>query len=240
MDHFQSRSCTDFFNSYSIVGYFYITWLAIVTISFLYNAWVIPLRTFFPFQSPENTKDWMIVDYIADFVYLIDVLFIKHRTKYLHEGFWVKDIRLTQKNYMRKLQFKLDVLSLLPLDLLYLKFGTQAVYWRAPRLLKIQTFWEFFKLLDRVVSSPHLLRIVKTVTYMLYMIHITACTYYAYSVYEGRFFEFYIILNMTSISFISRHRLKSLGVQWQRASICPLFRICNKNGDIYWKKSEAR
>lgn len=51
---------------------------------------------------------------------------------------------------------QLDILSLIPLDLLYLKFGTKAVYLRAPRLLKIQSFWELFRLLDRVIASPYL------------------------------------------------------------------------------------
>lgn len=120
----------------------------------------------------------------------------------------------------------MDILSLVPLDLLYFKLGMQAVYLRAPRLLKIQSFWEFFRLLDRVIASPYLVssfshiemnispflfgtifisnddanicifyltiplcadkvRVGRTLTYMLYMIHITACTYYAYSDYKS-------------------------------------------------------
>lgn len=79
----------------------------------------------------------------------------------------------------------MDVLSLLPLEFLYFKYGTNAVYLRIPRLLKIQSFWEFFKLMDRVISSPYMVRVIKTLTYMLFMIHLTACSYYAYSVYEG-------------------------------------------------------
>lgn len=82
--------------------------------------------------------------------------------------------------------FQLDILSLVPLDLFYLMLGTKAVYLRAPRLLKIQSFWDFFKLLDRVISSPHMVRVAKTLTYMLYMIHLTACTYYAYSYIQGK------------------------------------------------------
>ncbi|XP_058458101.1 cGMP-gated cation channel alpha-1 [Malaya genurostris] len=166
-------------------GKFYISWLFIVSLSFLYNAWVIPLRSSFPYQTPENTKYWIAVDICADVVYLIDILFVKHRIMYLFEGFWVKDTNLTRKNYMRKLQFKMDLLALMPLDLLYLKVGTEHVVLRAPRLLKIQSFWEFFKLIDRVISSPHMIRVVKTLTYMLYMIHLTACSYYAYSAYQG-------------------------------------------------------
>ncbi|XP_058118358.1 cyclic nucleotide-gated channel rod photoreceptor subunit alpha [Anopheles ziemanni] len=166
-------------------GKFYISWLFIVSLSFLYNAWVIPLRSSFPYQTPENTKYWIAMDICADVIYLLDILFVKHRLMYLYEGFWVKDKHLTRKNYMRKLQFKMDLLALVPLDLLYLRFGTEHVVFRAPRLLKIQSFWEFFKLIDRVISSPHIIRVVKTLTYMLYMIHLTACAYYAYSAYQG-------------------------------------------------------
>lgn len=87
-------------------GYFYISWLCIVSMTFLYNAWVIPLRSTFPFQTPENTNIWLAVDFCADIIYLMDIIFIKHRIMYLYEGFWVRDKNLTRKNYMRKLQFK--------------------------------------------------------------------------------------------------------------------------------------
>jgi hypothetical protein len=136
-------------------GKLYISWLFIVSLSFLYNAWVIPLRSSFPYQTPDNQHIWIAVDLCADVIYLLDILFFKHRVMYLFEGFWVKDRNLTRKNYMRKLQFKMDVLALIPLDLLYFKYGAEHVVFRAPRLLKIQSFWEFFKLVDRVLSSPH-------------------------------------------------------------------------------------
>ncbi|KAG4065261.1 hypothetical protein HA402_012703 [Bradysia odoriphaga] len=148
-------------------GWFYISWLCVVSWSFLYNAWVIPLRSSFPFQTPKNTNYWLAADFCADVIYLLDVIFIKHRIMYLYE------------------EAKMDILSLVPLDLLYMKLGTGAVYLRSPRLLKIQSFWEFFKLLDRSIPSPHMVRVAKTLTYMLYMIHLTACTYFAYSDYQG-------------------------------------------------------
>lgn len=89
-------------------GSFYISWLCIISMTFLYNAWVIPLRSSFPFQTPENTNTWLIVDFCADVIYLLDVIFIKHRIMYLYEGFWVRDKDLTRKNYMRKLKFKVS------------------------------------------------------------------------------------------------------------------------------------
>lgn len=52
--------------------------------------------------------------------------------------------------------FQFDVIALLPLDLLYLYFGTSMVILRFPRLLKLQTFWEFHQAMDRVLSSPYI------------------------------------------------------------------------------------
>lgn len=87
-------------------GLLYISWLCIVSLTFLYNAWVIPLRSTFPFQTPENNNYWLAADFCADVIYLLDIVFIKHRVMYLNEGFWVHDRHLTRQNYLRKLKFK--------------------------------------------------------------------------------------------------------------------------------------
>lgn len=94
-------------------GSLYISWLCIVSMTFLYNAWVIPLRSTFPFQTPENTNIWLAIDFCADVIYLLDIVLIKHRMMFLHEGFWVHDRNLTRKNYMKKLKFKVKFAHLL-------------------------------------------------------------------------------------------------------------------------------
>ncbi|XP_041988959.1 cyclic nucleotide-gated cation channel beta-3 [Aricia agestis] len=163
----------------------YITWLLLVTFCYSYNAWCIALRATFPYQTPENTPMWMVADYICDVVYLLDVFFVKPRLMFLHEGFWVDDPTLTRDNYRKKLQFKFDLLSLLPLDLLYFYFGTQMVILRFPRMFKLQTFWEFHQAMDRVLASPYVVRIGKTLFYIFYLIHLNACAYYAMSKHIG-------------------------------------------------------
>lgn len=165
-------------------GSVYVSWLFIVTLCYTYNCWVIPLRCSFPYQTKRNTPYWLVLDYIADLVYILDVLFFKPRLVYLSDGFWVHDLTLTRKRYLDKWQFKMDVLSLLPLDILYLKYGTGKVLLRLPRMLKVQTFWEFYEQLDSILSSPYVVRISRTLTYMLYLIHLNACAYYAVSEWE--------------------------------------------------------
>lgn len=90
------------------LGRFYISWLCVVSMTFLYNAWVIPLRSTFPFQTVANTNAWLCADFCADVIYLIDVVLMKHRVMYLYEGFWVRNKNMTRKNYMRKIQFKVN------------------------------------------------------------------------------------------------------------------------------------
>ncbi|XP_022256341.1 cyclic nucleotide-gated cation channel beta-3-like isoform X2 [Limulus polyphemus] len=162
----------------------YISWLLIVTLCFVYNAWSIFLRAVFQYQTPESLPYLLSFDYFSDAIYIIDMVVFKVRVKYLHEGFWVEDLAATRKNYFKKTMFKMDLLSLFPLDLLYLVYGFNALF-RFPRMLKVQTFWEFFNRMDAVAKSPYVVRILRTLIYMMYLIHLNACGYYAMSVWEG-------------------------------------------------------
>uniref|UniRef100_A0A6P7GRN7 Cyclic nucleotide-gated cation channel beta-1-like n=1 Tax=Diabrotica virgifera virgifera TaxID=50390 RepID=A0A6P7GRN7_DIAVI len=166
-------------------GRFYVIWMSIAAMSVFYNAWVIPMRSTFPYQTKENRVVWMVFDYIADFIYITDVFCIQPRVKYLHEGFWVTDIKLLRSNYMKSKRFKLDLLSLLPLDFLYIIWGPEFVILRLPKFFKVHTFWEFFSLVDKLLSNPYVIRISRTLMYMMYLIHLNACAYYSFSAWEG-------------------------------------------------------
>nr|CAD7265631.1 unnamed protein product [Timema shepardi] len=120
-------------------SYAYILWLIVVSMAFLYNCWVVPLRSTFLFRNQENLSLWFAVDCCADAIYLLDLMVVKPRIMYLLDGFWIHDTKLTTGKYMRKLQFKMDIFSLLPTDLLYLKFGRNSAWLRLPRFLKVST-----------------------------------------------------------------------------------------------------
>ncbi|XP_044751265.1 cyclic nucleotide-gated cation channel beta-1-like isoform X2 [Coccinella septempunctata] len=166
-------------------GKFYLGWMFFVTVTFLYNAWVIPLRSTFPYQTPKNRIVWMFFDYMTDFVYLVDMLVIQPKVKYLEDGFWVTDVTLLRNHYLRRKQFKLDLFALLPLDVLYVVTGPDFVALRLPRLLKVHSFWKLVSFIDKLVKNPYVVRISKTLMYMMYLIHLNACAYYAFSAWEG-------------------------------------------------------
>lgn len=84
----------------------YIVWMSIAAFSVLYNVWVIPLRSTFPYQTSSNRAIWMFFDYFSDAVYIMDVFLIQTRILYVSEGFTVSDYRLTRQNYIKKINFK--------------------------------------------------------------------------------------------------------------------------------------
>ncbi|XP_035665458.1 cyclic nucleotide-gated cation channel beta-3-like [Branchiostoma floridae] len=95
------------------------------------------------------------------------------------------DGKKTRQHYVKSRDFKLDLASLIPFDLLYLQVGLNYPILRLPRLLKIRVFWEFTDRAESVLKSANIFRIVKTTGYMLYMIHLDACMYYKVSDFQG-------------------------------------------------------
>jgi len=94
-----------------LLGKVYITWLMIVTASYTYNCWVIPLRICFPYQTKNNVYNWMYADYSMDLVYILDLILVKSRVMYLKDGFWIQDYKLTRHMYCHKCQCKVREVS---------------------------------------------------------------------------------------------------------------------------------
>lgn len=166
----------------------YIFWLFIVSLAFVYNAVVIFLRSVFPFENDDNRLLFFIFDYICDGIYIMDMIWFKMRLKFVLNGEWIEDIKMTRRNYLGKRRFIIDLLALLPLDLLYIKYGYKnnlLRLLRLPRLLKAQTFWEFFSRIDAITKYPYFIRIIHTLIYKIYLIHLSTCAYYLVSWHEG-------------------------------------------------------
>jgi hypothetical protein len=61
-------------------------WLCLVAICFLYNAFAIPMRASFPYQNSSNIHIWLCVDYLCDFVYLLDMIIVQSRLRFVKNG----------------------------------------------------------------------------------------------------------------------------------------------------------
>ncbi|KAL6480634.1 hypothetical protein MHYP_G00116670 [Metynnis hypsauchen] len=162
----------------------YVLWLFFVTFAWNWNLWMIPVRWAFPFQTPDNIHLWLMTDYLCDTIYIMDILLFQPRMQFIRGGDIVSDKKEMRENYMKALRFKLDVASLLPLELFYFKTGINPLL-RCPRLLKIMSFFEFNMRLEAILTKAYVYRVIRTTTYLLYSLHCNACLYYWVSAYEG-------------------------------------------------------
>ncbi|XP_048024621.1 cyclic nucleotide-gated cation channel beta-3 isoform X1 [Megalobrama amblycephala] len=162
----------------------YVVWLFFVTLAWNWNVWLIPVRCTFPYQTPENVHWWLLMDYLCDTIYILDIVIFQPRLQFVRGGDVVCDKKDMRENYLQTERFKMDVISLFPLDVLYVFTGVKSL-WRFPRLLKYNAFFEFNDRLEAVMSKAYIYRVIRTSAYLLYSLHCNACIFYWGSDYEG-------------------------------------------------------
>uniref|UniRef100_A0A3B4AKH2 Cyclic nucleotide-binding domain-containing protein n=1 Tax=Periophthalmus magnuspinnatus TaxID=409849 RepID=A0A3B4AKH2_9GOBI len=162
----------------------YIAWLSVVTLAFNYNTWFLTARLCFPYHEDDMVKYWFALDVLADVIYLTDSVLFQPRTQFVKGGDIIKDRVMTKKHYRETERFKMDMISLLPFDLLYYQFGFKSIF-RFNRLLKAESFFEFSDRLESIMAKAYIWRVIRTIGYLLFMLHLNACIYYVASDYQG-------------------------------------------------------
>ncbi|XP_014401028.1 PREDICTED: cyclic nucleotide-gated cation channel beta-1 [Myotis brandtii] len=162
----------------------YILWLLFVVLAWNWNCWLIPVRWAFPYQTPGNLYFWLLMDYLCDLIYFLDITVFQMRLQFVRGGDIITDKKEMRNNYLKSPRFKMDLLCLLPLDLLYLKFGVNPLL-RLPRCLKYMAFFEFNNRLESILSKAYVYRVIRTTAYLLYSLHLNSCLYYWASAYQG-------------------------------------------------------
>nr|XP_020444115.1 cGMP-gated cation channel alpha-1 isoform X2 [Monopterus albus] len=158
----------------------YYHWLLVITIPVMYNWTLIIARACFEELQTDYVVYWFILDFISDLVYLADMVF-RTRTGYLDQGLLVKDEQKLRERYMTSFQFKLDLVSMIPTDMLYVVFGLNYPEIRLNKLLRFNRMLEFFQRTETRTNYPNALRISNLVMYIVVIIHWNACLYYSFS-----------------------------------------------------------
>ncbi|KAL0970528.1 hypothetical protein UPYG_G00243280 [Umbra pygmaea] len=146
----------------------------------MYNWTLIIARACFEELQSDYLVYWFIIDYVSDMIYLADMLF-RTRTGYLEQGLLVKDEKKLRDCYTKSLQFKLDLVSMIPTDVLYLIFGLKYPEIRLNKLFRFNRMLEFFQRTETRTNFPNVLRISNLVMYIVIIIHWNACLYYSFS-----------------------------------------------------------
>ena len=157
-------------------------WMSfVVSLAFLYNFWVMIYRYSFNEINAKNKLYWFAFDYLADFLYICDIMF-NFRTGFLEEGVLQTDPIRLRHHYMNTTRFYVDCLCLMPLDILYLSIGYNSIL-RCFRLVKIYRFWGFLDRTERHTNFPNLFRTVVMLHYLFAIFHWNSCFSYFISHY---------------------------------------------------------
>ena len=142
------------------IGYY--RWLFIVFWAILYNVLMIPARTVFKeLSAPDYQTAFIICDYVADFIYLLDIV-VEMFCGYLgEERVLVREPRKLMRHWWHTKMGKIDVLSLLPTDLAFLATGFSVPYpfIRINRIFKYGRVVQFARRTEGKVRAADIFRL---------------------------------------------------------------------------------
>ncbi|XP_058823653.1 uncharacterized protein LOC131684641 isoform X4 [Topomyia yanbarensis] len=162
---------------------FYFYWLMVLTISILYNMWTLIVRQSFPELQENASKFWLSCDCLTDLVFIVDVV-VQLRTGYLEQGLMVYDSRKLAGHYLHSSDFLLDLATLVPLDILQIRLGTQPLL-RFPRFFKVYRAIKYYYIVESRTVWPNLWRVINLIHILLILAHWFGCFYYLLSEAEG-------------------------------------------------------
>lgn len=158
-------------------------WLSVITMAVLYNVWTCIARQAFRDLINGYEMVWFITDGLCDFIYLIDIL-VQMRTGYLERGLIVYDSKKLARHYIYSRFFIIDLLSVLPLDVIQFFIGIHPVI-RFPRFLKIYRTYRFVYIVETRTSYPNFWRVLNLSHILFLGSHWFAAFYFMISKAEG-------------------------------------------------------
>ncbi|KAL7034478.1 hypothetical protein ACKWTF_007979 [Chironomus riparius] len=96
----------------------------------------------------------------------------------------VYDSKKLASHYLRSKKFLLDLMSLIPLDILQFRFGPNPLL-RFPRFLKVYRVVKYYYIVESRTVWPNLWRVVNLIHILLILAHWFGCFYYLLSEAEG-------------------------------------------------------
>uniref|UniRef100_A0A8D3ATG0 Cyclic nucleotide-binding domain-containing protein n=1 Tax=Scophthalmus maximus TaxID=52904 RepID=A0A8D3ATG0_SCOMX len=197
----------------------YYHWLMVIGAAVFYNWTMLVVRACFDELQMRNVLVWLVLDYVCDGVYILDIA-VRLHTGFLDQGLMVKDVRRLREAYVRASQCKLDICSILPTDLLYLTVGIgYTPLLRFNRLLRLPRLFELFERTETRTGYPNAFRICKLVLYILVIIHWNACGYYSFSKVLGLGTDSWVYPNGSDPEFGSLSRSYIYCLYWSTLTL---------------------
>ncbi|XP_048505928.1 uncharacterized protein LOC105683085 isoform X2 [Athalia rosae] len=162
---------------------FYYYWLMLLSTCVLYNLWTLIVRQSLPELQALAPAAWLACDGFTDIVFFLDVG-VQFRTGYLEQGLMVYNSKKLAGHYFKSKSFILDLLALLPLDLLQVNLGSNPLL-RFPRFLKVYRVYDYYYMVESRTVYPNFWRVLNLIHILLILAHWFGCFYYLLSEAEG-------------------------------------------------------
>ncbi|KAA3678322.1 uncharacterized protein DEA37_0013292 [Paragonimus westermani] len=150
-------------------------WLTVLSVSVLYNLWFIIARQAFTDFQERYTSWWITMDLCVDAIYLMDIV-VQMGTTYLEHGLHVLDRRKLAMRYIRTKYFVLDLVTLVPLDLIQIQIDVHPIL-RFPRFIKVYRANQWKNKIENRSTFPNLWRVVILIHTLFLGCHWFACIY---------------------------------------------------------------
>ena len=211
------------FLSYTIddYGLTYFIAMFIVTLAFLWNVYVIPLRwafihgTLIPtgnftqtINRIPNSPFYYAIDIFADLIYIFDIIFIQSHKQYIShsQGVKVTDIKQTVKFYVCSYGFYLDFVSIIFPWVQELNYFVTRVYhpiFRITRYLKFHRFNQLLLLIQQKLHYAQAFRQFRVLFQILIIAHTLGCVFFLYYVLQGQrtdgIFTGFVVVEQSSL-----------------------------------------
>ncbi|KAJ3248561.1 Kinesin-like protein kif27 [Chytriomyces hyalinus] len=168
-------------------GPFMANWDRMMVFAALVNCIVVPFTAAFH----QITMPAFVLAYLIDCLFVGD-MFIHFHVAYLQGGFWVVFPRDMGINYMASMEFKYDVIALLPLDFISLIWsaGTEESLHilsliRLVKMVRGIRILMYFYRQEKKLHATMLLQICKFVSFLLMLIHNISCIWFSLACPRG-------------------------------------------------------
>lgn len=158
-------------------------WTMVVCLAVIYHLWTVTFRVAFldPWSDPECCSLlWILFDQLATIIFAMDFV-VQFRTSYLKDGMMEADPEELYEHYTSSFLFKLDVASVIPLDLLFmilLRTTQVPALVHLPKMLKVYRLREFFDRTEIRTHFPNACRMLFLTHNVVVIIHWNGCAYF--------------------------------------------------------------
>ncbi|KAJ3245078.1 Kinesin-like protein kif27 [Chytriomyces hyalinus] len=168
-------------------GPFMANWDRVMVLATLINCIIVSFMAAFQ----QITVATFILTYFIDCLFIGDT-FVKFHVAYLQGGFWVVFPRDMACNYMASREFKYDIISLLPLDIIAVIWGAgtedslhRLSVIRLVKMIRGMRILTYFYKQEKKLHATMLLQICKFVSFLIMLIHNISCIWFSLACPRG-------------------------------------------------------